>query len=122
MFKVKCNSCAVSVINGLPCHESGCNDAFIFTKRGKDYRRFRVWSLDVWGNEREGFEVNDRREAGSIIILDDSDDKTLLKALKKKNFINKKCHFKSFHLDGDNLSIYVDWRKNGFPLYQLEAV
>ena len=31
-------------------------------------RTFRLWTYDVWGNAREGFEVNDRYSHGNVSI------------------------------------------------------
>ena len=32
-------------------------------------RKFRVWTYDVWGNARDGFEVNDRYAHGTVEIV-----------------------------------------------------
>jgi hypothetical protein len=29
---------------------------------------FEIWSYDVWGNARDGFEVNDRSKVGKITV------------------------------------------------------
>lgn len=31
-------------------------------------RVFEFWTYDVWGNRREGYEVNDRRQHGTVAI------------------------------------------------------
>ena len=31
-------------------------------------RVYQVWTYDVWGNAKEGYEVNDRSSAGEVII------------------------------------------------------
>lgn len=31
-------------------------------------RRYRLWGYDVWGNAREGYEVNDRYDHGMVLI------------------------------------------------------
>ena len=31
-------------------------------------RKFRVWTYDVWGNARDGFDVNDRYKHGVVEI------------------------------------------------------
>jgi hypothetical protein len=87
--------------------------------RNKTYALYKVYSLDVWGNAREGFEVNDRSGAGQVTVLLD-DDKALIKALKKAGLLNPKAHFKSFDIDGDDRTVMVDWNKTSEPLYQLE--
>lgn len=31
-------------------------------------RRYSLWSYDVWGNAKDGFEVNDRSRCGTVVI------------------------------------------------------
>lgn len=31
-------------------------------------RVYRLWTYDVWGNARDGYEVNDRRDCGTVTI------------------------------------------------------
>ncbi len=31
-------------------------------------RRYSLWSFDVWGNAKDGFEVNDRFRCGTVTI------------------------------------------------------
>src|SRR5947209_18704692 len=31
-------------------------------------RRYSLWSYDVWGNAKDGFEVNDRFRCGIVVI------------------------------------------------------
>lgn len=118
-FKVKCDSCQAMAVNGIGIHEIGCYGRMIFTDhRGREYLKFQVWSLDVWGNKRDGFEVNDRQKCEVIIVRDDLGDKGIIKALKEADLLNKKCHFKSFNVDEYGLEA----AKTGEPIYQLEIL
>ena len=88
--------------------------------------RATVWRYDVWGNERDGFEVNDRncfvREAEfpAKTISAGDDDKSLLKWLKDIGFIKKGIHLSSINFDGDDTTIYIEQSKNGYPIGCIE--
>lgn len=120
-YKISCDNCNAVTINGKPCHESGCYGTFTYRYRGKEYKKATVWNLDVWGNKRDGFEVNDRYESGSVIIPANLSNKEIIKALKKNNFLVKRCHTRSFSIDGDDTLIIIDAAKTGEPIYQLEV-
>jgi hypothetical protein len=122
-YKVKCNSCQAMGIMGVGTHEIGCTDTlFYIDSKGMEWVYFDVWTLDVWGNAREGFEVNDRsRLRERLFVRRDSSDKELLKALKDAGLLNKRCHFKSFSVHGDDAQLFIDSRKTGEPIYQLEV-
>lgn len=49
--------------------------------------RFRVWSLDVWGNEDDGFDVNDRASVGYITLAEDMTSRQILEALEEAGFL-----------------------------------
>ena len=117
-MRVKCNDCNALIINGKPCHETGCNGIFLLTKRGKEHRLVEVWSLDVWGNHREGFEVNDRCKMGQVTIPLDMTDKAIIKALKKNDFISKRTWYSSFSIDDGERTLTIDYKQE--PFLQLE--
>jgi len=122
MYTITCNGCQALVINGHASHEMGCNSGFIYTKRKKNYAKYRVFSLDVWGNNTDGFEVNDRSHSGDILIPLDASDKDIIKTLKKSKFLYNRMRTKTFSIDGDDIMLYVEFAKTTEPLYQLERV
>lgn len=121
-YKVKCTQCNAAAINGAPCHEQGCNHFFTFTRLKRDYYQYNVYSLDVWGNRKDGYEVNDRCKVGSVMIPAECTDRQIIKALKVAGFLRSSCWYKSFTVGGDdNRHIDIDWRIDGDrPLLQLE--
>lgn len=121
MMRVTCDSCQSLVINGKPSHEQGCTGRFTLSKRGRDYRIYRIFSLDVWGNAREGFEVNDWRERGTITLPIDASDTQIIRALKNHGDIGKRIQTRSFHIDGDDYIIEIDWKRTSEPLFTLEV-
>jgi len=121
-YKVRCDECSLSVINGHATHESGCSGGMVFTRRGREYTSFSVYSLDVWGNRRDGFEVNDRSRLGAVFVPRDFSDRDVVRALKGKGWLRRGCRFSSFRLDGgDGSMLGLDVAKTGEPLFQLEA-
>ncbi len=119
-YKIKCESCQALAVNGYATHESGCHGAMTYRRRGRDYARWTVWSLDVWGNAREGFEVNDRQRAQTLMIPAEATDREIIQALKRAELLNPKCRFASFRLDGDDRLLMLDAAKTGEPIYQME--
>jgi hypothetical protein len=119
----KCDNCNLAMINGTFCHETGCHGVmrltYLHDRKKRERGVFEVWSLDVYGNQRDGFEVNDRSKIGSVFSVVD-DDNYIIKSLKRADIINKKCHYSSFSIDGDERSLYVDYK--GKPLLQLERL
>jgi hypothetical protein len=64
----------------------------------------RVWKYDVWGNQKDGFEVNDRYEIGSYRNHDDIfsvPDYDIISFLKEEGFLTKGTHLQSFNIEGD---------------------
>jgi hypothetical protein len=122
MYKTKCESCNAVSINGQACHETGCYGVLIYSKNGRQYARFKVYSLDVWGNKRDGFEVNDRSQCGSVMVPIDLNDRDIVKALKNNDLLAKRVHVKSFRIDGDEHGLNIDASKTSEPIYQLERV
>lgn len=79
--------------------------------------------FDVWGNEEDGWEVNNLcTRADDLFILDDTTDQELLTFLKQIGFLTT---------DDVDL-IEVDWssdgfcelfaKQDGYPLGRLEAI
>lgn len=80
-------------------------------------------SLDVWGNSKDGWEVNAAYTTGDIIRLpEDWTMVQLIRALKRIGRLHKWVKASSFedtsHVPED---IYLDHRPTGLqPIYQLE--
>jgi hypothetical protein len=120
-YKIKCNQCSISAVNGLACHESGCpNPVTIYSAKGKDYAKFNWVEYDVWGNRRDGFEVNDAWTTSvHVLIPADLTDTQVLRALKQAGVILKGKQSRSFEISGDDTTIYLTHAKSGYPLGEL---
>lgn len=78
-----------------------------------------VWSLDVWGNEEDGFEVNDRRRVGTIRVRLQASDAELLTALKNGYFVKSSVRLSDVEFEDYDELISVNDAKNGEPVLQL---
>lgn len=85
---------------------------------------YSVHGLDVWGNAREGFEVNDVYPSrGKVAIYDDATYSEVVQALKKEGFIDPKVRFKSVTVDGETgFTLYIGEARTGKPVYELRAI
>jgi len=61
---------------------------------------------EVWGNKRDGFQINQSFVQEKDIVLSaetvEGTDKGLIKALKKLNLIDKGIHYKSINIEGES--------------------
>jgi hypothetical protein len=100
-------------------------------------QKYKVYSLDVWGNARDGYEVNDRCGIGEIEIWVapkalgwntetmgtvygfDPTDKQIKSALVYAGYLS---HLAEIEIDGESdYALSVD-NAIGCPLFQLERV
>lgn len=92
---------------------------------------WEVWTYDVWGNRRDGYEVNDRSCSCRDHLIDCQvtmnnantphafesaypTDKQIREALDIKPRVR-------LSLDGDDLTIYVTHESTGYPLGELSC-
>lgn len=88
-------------------------------------RKFQIWTYDVWGNAREGFDVNDRYKHGVVAI-----------ACKRKVYNEGTAHqFESYEptdrqlscaagftgvsWEGGDGTFYAEASRNGRPIGEL---
>jgi predicted RNA binding protein YcfA (HicA-like mRNA interferase family) len=107
-------------------YKPGTVSSMLREARLEPYTRARskmwsIYSLDVWGNEEDGFEVNNRQRAGDIEILDGASDEDIIKTLKQEGFLKAKVKASQIHIDGDDYAMNVDDAETGEPIYQLES-
>ena len=82
---------------------------------------YDVHGLDVWGNRREGYSVNDVYPSqGTVEIHDDATDEEIVRALKREGFIDKGIHTRSVSIDGERgYALYIGEARNYKPVYEL---
>ena len=74
--------------------------------------------FDVWGNEQDGWEINNQCvEKRDITIVDDAKNDDIIEYLKNCDFLTKDCTADDFYIlwDCDYIEIYS--KKDGMPLY-----
>jgi len=82
---------------------------------------WKLCFLDVWGNEEEGFEVNDIFPIDCIELEENFTNQDLIHELLAQNYL---CSFAGqvkdvFSVDGDDEFVTIDDAKDGFPLFHL---
>jgi hypothetical protein len=69
--------------------------------------RYQICTYDVWGNARDGWDVNDVRP-GPVVAIDDArSDAQVIRALRAAGIIGRQ-HTRSFTVDGDE-TVYVSF-------------
>lgn len=81
-----------------------------------------VWTYDVWGNARDGYEVNDRSKFGTYDVDPSvaTDDKATIRFLKEIGLLKAGVQARSLEFDGDDKNIYVNASRDGYPLCGIE--
>ena len=86
--------------------------------------RYQICTYDLWGNEQDGYEVNDVYSQGSDFVFAESvveNDRELVKNLKKMLNLKKGLKLSFFDVDGEgNEIIYVNYR--GMPICEMRMV
>jgi hypothetical protein len=84
---------------------------------------YQVISYDVWGNEKDGFEVNQAFTTSFKIELPkDATDKQILKALKDVGYLKKGLHLSSVEFDNHETAIYFTDARNQKPEGELRLI
>lgn len=84
---------------------------------------FTVWTLDVWGNENDGYEVNDRCKVGTVDIpdFDNATDHAVLVALVEAGYLKPGSEAHG-SFDGSDGLYYVEDKNTACPWLQLETI
>lgn len=86
--------------------------------------KWRVVSFDVWGNQKDGYEVNDLFKEGTIELDDSWNEDRIFIELKRNGLINKRIRRKSLTIRTDVEDfIWIESARHkdcGYPIYQLE--
>lgn len=91
-------------------------------------QRWIIWSLDEWGNGKDGWEFNDRSKSGSIMLPEDPSDDEVFKALKAEGWLKPHLRRTSIEIGGDDQVMTIEdarvpsnyeygW---GQPIYSVE--
>lgn len=73
---------------------------------------YRLYNYDVWGNAKDGYDVNNVFNTGEVYELDDTwTDKQIISELKKQGAINKRAKNSLIRIDGEfEYSLYFEYK------------
>jgi hypothetical protein len=91
-------------------------------RRNPPYDVFQLIDLDVWGNDRDGYDVNDQSSTDQYYFLQrDWTDKQIVQSLKDQGLIKKTVRYSSVGIDGEwDYELYFEHR--GRPEFNLRYV
>lgn len=75
--------------------------------------------FDVWGNDEDGYTVNDCMVSGTIKLPDNASDSEIITTLKEYGALGEFANEDTIEITGDDLMIELCKRGNGYPLYSL---
>ncbi len=82
---------------------------------------FEIRNYDVWGNDKDGYEVNDTFHYGETELPEDFTDKDILTALNKEYFKSPQ-QLRNIEIGGDDIIITVNQRSNSKPVCELVKI
>ena len=89
-------------------------------------RRYRLWTYDVWGNAREGFDVNDRSSHGYVTIICKREVFNAGTAYEFETFeptdrqLSRAAGFSGVVWEGLEGTYYAEAKTNGRPVGELD--
>jgi hypothetical protein len=94
-------------------------------KYSERHYKYDLYDYEIWGNAKDGFQVNNVFFAASDVVLSESivmDDWKLIKALKQLGIIKKGIHAKSIDIDGEaDFTLYFNDARDGCPAFELRC-
>jgi hypothetical protein len=95
------------------------------TKNEKDDEKMKlnlVNYFDVWGNKKDGYEVNNLCSEGEVQVKS-WEDGDILKALKEKDFLKKHVRKNMLNfVDCFDEIVEIEHKKTGRPICRLELI
>ena len=88
-------------------------------------RKFRLWTYDVWGNARDGFDVNDRYSHGTVEIVCKRAVFNVGTPHEFETFeptdrqLSRAAGFKGVSWEGSDGTFYAEVARNGRPVGEL---
>lgn len=80
---------------------------------------WNVFTYDVWGNDEDGFEVNDRYDWGSVKLPEDAPGKVVIQTIKDFGIFAQDALAEEFKIDGDGSIMVIEDARNDCPLCEL---
>lgn len=86
--------------------------------------KYELIEYDVWGNRRDGFEINEKYRTGVYVnIPDEAGNVQIIRILKNAGIIKKSVRHSSVEIEGEEgYNLYFTHGPTGQPVFELEAV
>jgi hypothetical protein len=88
-------------------------------------QNFQIYDYDIWGNKKDGFEVNDVYCTPLIVELkEEYTDNTIIRKLKEVGFIKNTAKNCNFEIEGDfDHTLYINYNGSYFmPMCELRPI
>jgi hypothetical protein len=82
-----------------------------------------LFTYDVWGNARDGYEVNDRHGLRRDVTISHqtfNSDSALKKWIKTNFHFKRNVRLSSIHLDGDERTVYITGGRDEYPIGEIQ--
>jgi len=82
--------------------------------------KYDVVSLDVWGNAKDGYDVNQSFATGVTVDIPDVDnDADIIVELIDHAMLSPGCSTDNIEIDGDDYCLYINRKEDCYPLFEL---
>lgn len=90
-------------------------------------KKYQLWTYELWGNPKDGFEVNDRRKQCVVELPDDATDKQIKRALYDCGIFSRGIMGARLQIDGESdYTLYINHTAQSVggykPLCELERL
>ena len=87
--------------------------------------KYEFLIYDVWGNSKDGYEVNDVQHADAepVVITEQTSDRDIVKAAKAAGILKRNIRHSSIRIDGElGGSLYLTYIPDEYPLCELRKM
>ena len=90
----------------------------------KEYNIYKACNYDVWGNKKEGYEVNDVYLVNSEVkIKKDISDNDLKREVKKIFDLKRNIRLSSIDIEGEDIyTLYFNYNIDNYPIGELRYI
>jgi len=83
--------------------------------------KYKLVTYDVWGNDTDGYEVNDAHFTGdSIELKTELNDSDMIDKLKEEGIIDEHVKNEEIRIDGEEAySLYFVYEPLEYPMFEL---
>jgi len=83
--------------------------------------RYKLITYEVWGNDEDGYEVNNAHFTGDILELElELSHEATIEKLKEEGWIPEKVKSEDVRIDGEGeYSLYFMYEPTGYPMFEL---